>query len=202
MPNVRFRGDVFFRFSIRQFATAVLALLAIGATANAGIDVTKYSLTDLGTLPGFNQSVATSINNKGQVVGSSADGVSTTHAFLYSSDAMMDLGTLAGDYSESDGINNLGQVVGYSTTNGEADHAFLFSDGQLHDLGTLGGNNSIAYAINDSGKIVGGALPADAESHAFIFGGTTLNDLGTLGGKVSWAHGINAKRPDRRQFRS
>ena len=86
-------------------------------------------MTDLGTLPGAGtgNSYGYSINDGGQIVGSSssADG---SHAFLYSGGTMTDLGTLPGDAeSTAFGINNSGQVVGSSYGGSDENdfHAFL-----------------------------------------------------------------------------
>ncbi|MBI5747805.1 MAG: hypothetical protein HZA00_01680 [Nitrospinae bacterium] len=71
----------------------------------------SYTITDLGTLPGGNQSYAYGINNSGQVVGSAFTEAGYYHAFLYSGGVMQDLGTLGGTHSFASGINDSGQVV-------------------------------------------------------------------------------------------
>ena len=79
-----------------------------------------YKITDLGTLPGSTSSIATAINNSGQVVGNSGD-----HAFLWQNGVMTDLGTLPGSTSSTaTAINNSGQVVGNS-----GNHAFFWDNG-------------------------------------------------------------------------
>ena len=123
-------------------------------------------MTDLGTLGGT-YSVATGINNSGQIVGYADTASGQTHAFLYSGGTMTDLGTLpGGTYSFATGINNNGQIVGYSTTASGQTHAFLYSGGQMTDLGTLpGGTNSWATGINDR------------RSNRWIFANSTLSRL-------------------------
>src|SRR6476469_7002740 len=74
-----------------------------------------YILTDLGTLGG--DSVATGINDAGQIVGWSYVGNSLRqHAFRTAPhgliNAAADLGTLTGTNSIATGINAAGQVVG------------------------------------------------------------------------------------------
>jgi probable HAF family extracellular repeat protein len=69
------------------------------------------SMRDLGTLGGDN-SVATGINDSGQVVGyseTSTGSDSPIHAFVFADGAMRDLGTLSGINSVATGINNSGQ---------------------------------------------------------------------------------------------
>ena len=156
-----------------------------------GTPATRYVVTDLGTIKGFEKSCAHGINSRGQVVGASYNGIwATGHAFLYSDGKMIDLGTLGGESSQAVGINDNGQVVGWSETTGAARHAFLYSEGRLKDLGTLGGS-SWATAINSAGEVVGYFSLGDNE-RAFLFSNGKMRDLGTLGGARSNAHGINA----------
>jgi probable HAF family extracellular repeat protein len=85
-------------------------------------------MTDLGTLGGTH-SIAKSINDRGQIVGSSltTPGSDQEHAFLYFNGKMTDLGTLPGmTYSYAYGINNNGQTVGYSRSLYQ-EHAFLYT---------------------------------------------------------------------------
>jgi probable HAF family extracellular repeat protein len=110
------------------------------------------SMTDLGTLGGTG-SVATAINDSGQVVGYSTTADGQTDAFLYAGGAMTDLGA-----GIAWGINSLGQVVGSATPQGGG--ALLYSGGVAIDLNTLIPSDSgwhllEAHAINDSGQIVG-----------------------------------------------
>ena len=69
----------------------------------------------LGTLGG-KESVACSINDKGQVAGWSEIDKGYSHAFIFDDvNGMTDLGTLGGDSSRAIAINNKGQVLGYSS---------------------------------------------------------------------------------------
>ena len=110
-------------------------------------------------LAGYSESLATGVNDLGEVVGYSqktSSSLSAQEAFLYSQGTVTGLGTLGGKNSEANGISsNSGQVVGSSGTSSGATHAFLDKNGTMTDLGTLGGNFSDATAINDVGQIVG-----------------------------------------------
>jgi probable HAF family extracellular repeat protein len=97
---------------------AVIRILTIPAmmTTPAAFAQVSYSVTDLGTLPGYPSSVARGINSNGQVVGSATtNGIA--HAFLYSAGIMTDLNSLVPTHSgwtqtDANAINDNGQVVG------------------------------------------------------------------------------------------
>jgi probable HAF family extracellular repeat protein len=152
---------------------------------------------DLGTLPGYDFSIAYGINNSGQVVGYSEDAVGNIEAFLWdATNGMQDLGHLPGfNYSWAYGINNSGQVVGGSGIIGTSfSHAFLWdASSGMQDLGTLGGNAGWAYGINSNGQVVGESRTASDAFHAFLWDATNgMQDLGILRGySQSYADGIN-----------
>jgi probable HAF family extracellular repeat protein len=174
-----------------QFVICGCVSAAAGAASN-------YTIGPAIGLAGADTSEGLGINVSGQVAGYSSI-AGANHAFLYSSGATSDLGTLGGSSGVGNAINATGQVVGSSSVaNDSAVHAFLYSNGRMTDLGTLGGKNSEAFAINDSGLIVGdadtGALDGNGNAihHAFLYSGGKMTDLGTLGGPNSVATGINA----------
>ena len=122
---------------------------------------------------------ATSINDLGDVVGTSEANDGTVHSFLWTkAKGRQDLGTLTpATFLTVAGccrtVNNLDQVVGWSV-DPSGMTAFLWRDGKIKDLNTLIPANSplhllAAYSINDEGEIAGQAcvLPACTEMHAY-----------------------------------
>src|SRR5262249_20235676 len=95
--------------------------------------------------------VATGINNAGQIVGYYVNASGVYQGFLYSGGtytALSDpLGT-NGTYAL--GINDSGQIVGYYFDSNHVQHGFLYSGGRTYT--DLAGP---AYGINDVGQIVG-----------------------------------------------
>ena len=159
-------------------------------------------ITDLGTLAG-GDSVATAINNAGQIVGFS-DG----RAVMWDRGTIVDLGTLAPDvvygssWSYAKAINNRGQIVGEGNAAGneQCTHAILWDRGAIVDLGTLNGgacewpdhDSSIALAINDRGQVAGRSAAPGGFDHAVVWDRGRMVDLGPAGGgHSSEATGIN-----------
>jgi len=173
----------------------------------------KKYLTDLGTLGG-DYAQATAINDSGFVTGNSEIPGTwaikpdrPTHAFLWSVDTMMlDLGTLAGDFSYGTGINVNNHVVGYSTISSFDDrvHAFLHNGETMLDLGALSGasqelDHSFALGVNSGDQVVGysfvpsveGDAPIDPpvvgppQQVAFLYSNGLMVDLNTQIGRAS-----------------
>lgn len=138
----------------RRTCAALGLLLLCGVSANAKQTARppRYTVTNLGTVPGYDWSKATGLNDKGQVIGTLIllgrqilDRGYATHLFLWKEGQMRDLGTLKSPYGEDyqiqgSGINNRGQIVGTLFTDfegaysGERRVAFIWSGGGLRFL--------------------------------------------------------------------
>ncbi len=141
--------------------------IALGSPALASATGSVPTIHDLGTLGG-STSQAVAINDRGQVVGSSAASDGSIHAFFWDQRTrgsnrrgMQDLGP-----GEAVDVNDIGEVVG-----NDAGRVFVWGPRTgRRDLGTLGGINARATDLNDRGQIVGSVDVNDGaivESHAF-----------------------------------
>ena len=132
-------------------------------------------VTDLGTLPGQDGNQAVSINNRGQVVGSSG-----IYGFLWNrATGMQPLFPLSGDFlSSAIGINESGDAVGISIdANFSTLTAVIWDNGSstavnLNDrlIDDAGLYLQLAEGINSRGEIVGFAQPikSPTETHGYI----------------------------------
>jgi probable HAF family extracellular repeat protein len=135
-------------------------------------------ISDLGLLPGDQDSAAVAINSFGQIAGSSGRTdpdtyESTYRAFVYSGGVMTPIPAPSSEAYASD-INDAGVVVGTMRAGGgfSTFHAWIYSDGVVTNLNTLippaGLHLMAANGINDGGQITGVAIDAQGRSHAFL----------------------------------
>ncbi len=134
------------------------------------------SVHDLGSLGG-SYNVASSINNRGQVVGGALAADGTTHTFLWTKETgMQDYGAFPGAFLTvtpcCHTINDSGQMVGFSIDGDTGKfRALIWRDKVPVDLNTLipAGNWNLlaADSINNAGQIAGyGSI--NGEVHAFL----------------------------------
>jgi probable HAF family extracellular repeat protein len=114
---------------------------------------------DLGTLPGDDHSQALAINDRGQIVGLSANiEASTMRAFLWERGAMRDLGIPPGEgFARAEDINVFGVAAGvFGTTR---PRVALFTRGRIAPLPAVPNQiGSLANDMNNLGDVVGYAL--------------------------------------------
>lgn len=148
-------------------------------------------LTDLGTLPGDEQSMAFTANAQGDAIGVSYKlGEVNVHGVIWPyGGGMISLGTI-----EPRDINEAGAVAGSLPIAGApgTKHAALIAGKSTTDLGTLGGPSSMGLALNASNWVVGDSTLADIKTtHGFVWRNASMLDLGTLGGSGSRALDIS-----------
>lgn len=179
------------------------------------------SITDLGTLPGNNNSAVGSINSRGWATGQSQTstvdpvlGIPEYRGVLWKEGQIIDLGTL-GSGTESLGIylNDAGQVIGFSTINTEPDpvgfggfptHTFIWQNGHKRDIGTLGGDDTFPGASCShppEGMVWGQSTTSTTVNSdtglptfdPFLWDHGKMTDLGTLGGAWGNAQCANSR---------
>ncbi|MBV9774296.1 MAG: hypothetical protein JO040_10125 [Gemmatimonadetes bacterium] len=152
---------------VRAVAPGTARITIASGTFTAELRVTverPYTLTYLGTLPGAEQSRATSINELGQVVGYTAGASGNVQrAFFWESGRMTALtfpDTLGMVYSaDAVAVNEAGQVAGtlYTST---GYYVYLWRSGastlaRISALISPYQGSGVARALNDRGEIVG-----------------------------------------------
>jgi probable HAF family extracellular repeat protein len=145
-----------------------------------------YQLTTLGTF-GNAQATLRDINNAGQIIGSSTNGLSgaaaTSTPFVYQNGQLTAIGSLGGKTGSTNGINEFGEVVGASQIASGSNHGYVYIGGQLTDLNDLvttpltynGAAVTLtsAVSINNFGEIVA------TGTYSYINSTTGLSATGT-----------------------
>ncbi|HET9306149.1 MAG TPA: hypothetical protein VFO46_09000 [Candidatus Sulfotelmatobacter sp.] len=159
-------------FGINDRDVAVGGSGFCGSTSVLGFALSSHAViwrngspADLGGLGGQFNNVATTINNRSQVVGmSDVSGDTTAHAFLWQNGSMKDLGTLPGDvFSVAWAISEQSRILGQSCDANGNCRGFLWQNGVMTDVNTLIPAESPfiivdANGINAAGDITGQAF--------------------------------------------
>jgi probable HAF family extracellular repeat protein len=140
------------RGSSRITALASLACISLATAAFAQL---RYSVTDLGVLPGCDTSVAVGINDRGDVAGYCMNG-GDQMAVVWRNGQMINLGKLPlGTYASAVSINSQGVVVGDGDTGDSRPRIWVSTTNGLNNFFSNNGGNTHAILIGDSGFIGG-----------------------------------------------
>jgi probable HAF family extracellular repeat protein len=145
------------------------------------------TVTDLGTVPGTDGSVAQAINSNGQIVGYSQTRDSLPRAWIWQNNVMTDLGNLTGgSYAVPVDINDVGQITGSGDVGVPGGpYAWIWQNGSVTTLTTFPGV-TIPTAINNSGVVVGLHIEPNATTiHAFQWANGTVTVLPDLPGQAN-----------------
>ena len=131
----------------------------------------RYTVADLGTLPGGTFSQATYVNNNGLVTGISTAADGSQHAVFWVGGQIVDMAKtgLGGLNSGALGITASGRAAGWAESSaidpnhenfcaygtGFACLPFVWQGGVMSPLPLLGGNNGAAGPVNSRGEVVG-----------------------------------------------
>ena len=160
----------------------------------------RYTVTDLGVLPGYIVSSAEAINNQGAVaVTVTMLDLSRRQACVYQRGRLTGLGLLPGARSsDARAMNAAGDVAG-DTEVPAGPRAFLYSGGRMRALDTAPGySGSAGAAINDGGEVTGEVTRISGQAglapeRALFYSHGKLTTLPPLPGfSESRAQGINA----------
>ena len=145
----------------------------------------RYTISDLGILPGFVNVSAKAINDRGQIIGDLGKGLKSTHSFLWDSGQMHPVGPVT-----LNDINNQGQAVGrrYNPKKLGLSQSVIYHDRRISPLWNGGSLLSYAKAINDSGQVVGyvstapdkNGKPKEIKQDGFIWQGGQRRELSLL----------------------
>ena len=167
-----------------------------GAFLRAVIWQQGKGLKFLEPAPGDDNSIATDINNRGEVVGVSGpypnESALGEHSVIWDRHSRV---TLIPEFPDSTGsrpfaVNDAGQVIGANNTPGAGRGYIWDRKSGLREIeGLTNGGYSIPSSINDHGEVVGGSGFNNSGSHAIFWSeapGTV--DLGDLPGSIESSH--------------
>src|SRR5262245_23932505 len=145
-----FSRTLFGRTGLRQSALAALAFLL----ASPQLRADDYDYSPI-RVSGAEETWATDINARGDIVGLSFDADGIAHGFLLRKGVFTDIKHPTAVGLEARGINARGDIAGilYDTTG--SPHGFLLRDGRFTIIDRPHGSFTFAFGINDAGDVVG-----------------------------------------------
>lgn len=187
------RSKVSARLSTAMMAVALLGYAAPLAAQTAP-NPPYNTMTDLGTLPGYENSWANAVSDDGAVIVGGASAGSGWQAFRWTAQGMSGLGTLGGADSSDAVVSGDGKVIfGTSTDSTGQNQVFRWTpEGGMQNLGSLTGGHPTVFATSENGSAVIGYAWIGTKRNGFRWTEASgMQDLGTLGGRSASAIAVS-----------
>jgi len=134
----------------RMVLTAVLSLLSVRMWADPAATVSQIDA------PNATYTDAVGINNRGDIVGSFADGRGL-HGYILRRGTFttLDFPAQGVGGTVAKGINDRGEVVGFYVQSGSAIHGFVWDEGKFTQIDAPEADITYLHGINNRGQVVG-----------------------------------------------
>jgi probable HAF family extracellular repeat protein len=142
-------------------------------------------------VPGASLTLASGINNPGQIVGSYLDAGGVEHGFLRSGGSFTTIDAPGAVFNQAVGINDAGQIVGNDVDAGGVQHGYLRSGGGFRTVDAPGAVLTLADGINNAGQIVGWYEDTGSSFHGYLLSGGRFSTLDFPGAALTRAFDIN-----------
>ena len=173
---------------MRHAIKAALAGMGLAATAASSASATPYTVTSI-AVPGASETLASGINDAGQVSGGYVD-ASGTHGFVDTNGVFTTINAPGAISTSVFGINATGQVTGSYRDAAGITHGFVDTNGSFMTFDVPGAGGTFGQGINDAGQVAGFyAGPSSIGSFVESNGVVTL--LAVPGAASTTAFGIN-----------
>ncbi|MFT4543305.1 MAG: putative HAF family extracellular repeat protein [Planctomycetota bacterium] len=145
------------------------------------------TMTDIGVLPGDEDSVARTINNAGTIVGTSEAniifGSGTFHAAIWNAGVISPLPDLGSGMSWANDINEAGVISGWAPDPSVSrDRAVTWTGGAISNVGESDAHTyNRGYGINALGSLVGFAWDLFSPNDSILFEGGSWLTIGGAG---------------------
>lgn len=138
---------------------AIALSLIMSAITAIAAPTPKYTVTDIGILPGYLSTVGNSIDSLGEVAGwCDANGTAVTHAFVYRAGKLIDFGALYNPTLQTKAYFTIikGEVaLSYALPINSGEYTVLYQNGHFTTLSFPEGGHGYVAGLNDSGQIAG-----------------------------------------------
>jgi uncharacterized membrane protein len=153
------RGGIYMRRAI-QLALSCLAL----SSTLFGADY-RFIKIDF---PNANETIASGINARGDIVGRYDDANGVVHGFLLRKGNFTAIDVPGSSFTSARAINARGDIAGRMEDGGGVDHAFLLHDGQFTQVDFPGAVSTVGRGINNAGDLTGNYIDSNGGEIGFV----------------------------------
>ena len=128
-------------------------------------------------VPGSRYTVASNINNVGDVTGYFNDSQNRRRGFLLDNRGLHTIDFPSARSTTPQDISDGGMIVGFYSDSSRRVHGFSARNGAFHQIDFPGASVTVAYGINAAGYITGAYLDAQLTVHGFILNGSSFQTV-------------------------